>query len=259
VKTSVLSAKGAKEDSSAENNDDFADSIISRLQRSGSPSGFHLGRWPRLLHFAPSALEPPVFTQSLSRTVPYPNSGIDSEGKALERGVLMKTLLLGTLLLVGSVSAGAQSSKPVAVLALKDIHGREFNLRNYRGKVVLLNFWATWCQPCRTEIPDLIKKQREYRSRGLQIIGITYPPEKISEVRRFTRKLRMNYPVAMGTKETKNLFTSSETLPMTLVIDREGIVRHVIEGIMYQDEFEQKVQPLLSGKVARPLIEPPGS
>jgi hypothetical protein len=61
----------------------------------------------------------------------------------------------------------------------------------------------------------------------------------------------MNYPVAMGTKETKTLFTSSETLPMTLVIDREGVVREVIEGIMYEDEFEQKVTPLLNSKPTR--------
>ncbi|HMJ25435.1 MAG TPA: TlpA disulfide reductase family protein [Pyrinomonadaceae bacterium] len=159
----------------------------------------------------------------------------------------MRTILLLTLLLVCSLSAGAQSSKPAAALAFKDIHGRPFNLKDYRGKVVLLNFWATWCQPCRTEIPDLVKKQREYRGRGLQVIGVTYPPEKISEVRRFARRLRMNYPVAMGTNETKNFFTSSDTLPMTFVIDREGIVREVIEGIMYEDEFEQKVKPLLSG------------
>jgi peroxiredoxin len=85
----------------------------------------------------------------------------------------------------------------------------------------------------------------------LQIIGVTYPPETISEVRRFVRKLRMNYPVAMGAKETKALFTSSETLPMTFVIDRDGVVRNVIEGIMYEDEFEQKVKTLLSGKPAR--------
>jgi thiol-disulfide isomerase/thioredoxin len=118
-------------------------------------------------------------------------------------------------------------------------------LSDYKGKVVLINFWATWCPPCRQEIPDLIKIQRQYRNKGLQIVGITYPPEQLSEVRRFARKLRLNYPVAIGTKESKALFTSSETLPVTVVIDREGVVRDVIEGIMYADEFDQKVKPLL--------------
>lgn len=156
----------------------------------------------------------------------------------------MRWLTLTSVLLLFSVSAVAQSSQQPA-LSLKDIHGRQLRLADYKGKVVLINFWATWCIPCRTEVPELIKMQRQYRAQGLRIIGITYPPEKIPEVRRFVRKLRANYLVAIGSKATKALFTSSETLPMTIVIDRKGAVREVIEGIMYADEFDQKVRPLL--------------
>ena len=158
----------------------------------------------------------------------------------------MRKILLTALLLLPSVSVVAQSSSPPASLRIKDIHGRWLSLSNYKGKVVLINFWATWCPPCRQEIPDLIKMQRQYQSNGLQIIGITYPPQKLSEVRGFARKLRMNYPIALGTKESKARFTSSETMPMTVVIDRDGVVRGLIEGIMYSDEFEQKVKPLLN-------------
>lgn len=157
----------------------------------------------------------------------------------------MRKIILTALLLFPAVSAVAQSAPQPASLRLKNINGRWVNLTNYKGKVVLINFWATWCPPCRQEIPDLIKMQQRYRNKGLQIVGITYPPQKISEVRRFARKLRMNYPVAIGTKATKSQFTSSETLPVTIVIDRNGIVREVIEGIMYADEFDQKVKPLL--------------
>jgi thiol-disulfide isomerase/thioredoxin len=156
----------------------------------------------------------------------------------------MKKLILTALLLFPTVSAVAQAAQP-ASLRLKNIHGRWVNLADYRGKVVLINFWATWCPPCRQEIPDLIKMQRQYRNKGLQIVGITYPPQKIYEVRRFARKLGMNYPVAIGTKASKARFTSTETLPVTVVIDRNGKVRDVIEGIMYSDEFYQKVKPLL--------------
>ena len=156
----------------------------------------------------------------------------------------MRKVLPALLLLFASVLGSAQSSQPVG-LRLKDINGRTLSLADYKGKVLLLNFWATWCIPCRTEIPDLIKLQRQHRNQGLRIVGITYPPESISEVRRFARKLRMNYPIALGTRKTKSQFTPSETLPMTVVIDREGIVREVIEGIMYSDEFDQKVKPLL--------------
>jgi len=156
----------------------------------------------------------------------------------------MRGLTLTILLLLLSASALAQSWPPPE-LSLKDIHARQLRLADYKGEVVLINFWATWCIPCRTEIPDLIKIQKRHRARGLRVIGITYPPEKISEVRRFIRRLKVNYPVAMGTKATKALFTTSKTLPMTIVIDRQGTVREVIEGIMYEDEFEQKVKPLL--------------
>lgn len=138
---------------------------------------------------------------------------------------------------------------------LRDLQGRSVRLADYKGKVVLVNFWATWCPPCRTEIPELVGWQREYRNRGLQVIGITYPPQRRSEVRRFMRKARVNYPVALGTKATKLLFTSSETLPMTVVIDSEGNVRDVIEGVVFPEEFDQKIKPLLANQILSPVIE----
>ena len=113
---------------------------------------------------------------------------------------------------------------------------------------MLINFWATWCPPCRTEIPDLIKLQRDYENRGLQVIGVTYPPQRLAEVRGFVRRAKVNYPVALGTKETRLLFSSSETLPMTIVIGTDGRVRDIIEGILLPDEFEQKIRPLLKSE-----------
>ena len=113
---------------------------------------------------------------------------------------------------------------------------------------MLLNFWATWCPPCRTEIPDLIKLQREYRNQGLRVIGITYPPQTLSQVRRFVRTMGVNYPIALGAKPTKALFDKSEVLPITVIIDREGNVRGVVQGILYPEEFEEKIRPLLIGQ-----------
>jgi len=158
-----------------------------------------------------------------------------------------------TLLLVLAPTVAIAQSRQAPALTLRDVNGRSLTLAGYKGKLVLVNFWATWCTPCRTEIPDLIKFQRQYRNHGLRIIGITYPPEKLSEVRRFARALKVNYRIAIGTKATKALFTMSETLPLTVVIDRDGVVREVIEGIMYSDEFDEKVKPLLDSKA--PHIE----
>ncbi|MDT5270500.1 MAG: hypothetical protein QOH49_2686 [Acidobacteriota bacterium] len=157
----------------------------------------------------------------------------------------MKRILCLAALLMAAMIAEGQTIERAPPLRLRDLQGRAVRLSDYKGKVVLLNFWATWCPPCRAEMPDLVKMQREYKSRGLQVIGVTYPPETVSEVRRFIRKLRINYPVALGTKETKGLFDQGETLPLTIIIDREGNVRDRIEGILLSEEFEQKIKPLL--------------
>ena len=150
------------------------------------------------------------------------------------------------LLTAFSLLASGQEGNPSShQLVLKDINGRTLRLSDYKGKVVLLNFWATWCAPCRAEMPDLVKWQRQYKSRGLQVIGITYPPEELAEVREFTESIKVNYPVVMGSEETKARFDKGDVLPMTVVIDRQGKVREVIRGILFPDEFEQQIKPLI--------------
>ena len=157
----------------------------------------------------------------------------------------MKLIICLAALIMAATVAEGQTVRPAPPLKLRDLGGRAVRLSDYKGKVVLLNFWATWCPPCRAEMPELVKMQREYRGGGLQVIGVTYPPQTVAEVRRFTRKLKINYPVALGTKEMKSLFDQSETLPLTVIIDREGNVRDRIEGILLPEEFGQKIKPLL--------------
>jgi thiol-disulfide isomerase/thioredoxin len=157
----------------------------------------------------------------------------------------MRQKLISTIvLLLWSMIAIGQTNKPE--LTIMDVNGRTIRLSDFRGKVVLVNFWATWCPPCRKEIPDLIQLQRKYRAAGLRVLGITYPPEKLSEVRRFAKTSKTNYPLALGTEKTKALFSASDVLPITVVIDRTGEVREVIEGILFPQEFDEKVKPLLS-------------
>ncbi len=128
---------------------------------------------------------------------------------------------------------------------LQDLDGRTVRLSDYRGKVVLINFWATWCPPCRAEMPDLVRLQREHGKEGLRIIGITYPPENKTRVRRFAKSLKVNYPIILGTRQTKARFSSDETLPLTVVINREGKVSDIISGILLREEFDEKIKPLL--------------
>jgi thiol-disulfide isomerase/thioredoxin len=158
--------------------------------------------------------------------------------------LVLRSIVLSVLFITLPVIATRQGNRAPA-LTIKDLQGRTLRLSDYKGKVVVLNFWATWCPPCRAEMPDLVKMQREYRSKGLQVIGVTYPPQETEEVRQFVKQLGVNYPIALGTKEIKTLFDESETLPVTIVIDRQGTIRERIEGILLPEEFEQKIKPLL--------------
>jgi thiol-disulfide isomerase/thioredoxin len=157
----------------------------------------------------------------------------------------MRRTIITLLLLLAPTTTLAQTSRTAPTVKLKNLQGRTLRLEQYKGKVVLINFWATWCPPCRTEIPQLVKWQQEYGRQGLQIIGVTYPPQTRAEVRRFAGKMKMNYELVLGTKATKLLFTKSETLPLTIVIDRAGNVRHVIEGIIFPEEFDEQIKTLL--------------
>ena len=157
---------------------------------------------------------------------------------------MIKKLILCVWLITLPITVTGQGKQAPAVV-LKDLRGRSVSLDAYKGKVVLLNFWATWCPPCRAEMPDLVKWQRQFRSQGLQVIGVTYPPTQLREVRRFTHVIGVNYPILLGTKKTKALFDSSETMPLTIIIGRDGYVKDRIEGILLHEEFEQKIKPLL--------------
>ena len=156
----------------------------------------------------------------------------------------MKKLIFGLILLLLPLVAYAQDRQSPD-LRLKDLRGRSLRLSDYRGKVVLINFWATWCPPCRAEMPDLVKLQREHKKDGLQIIGVTYPPEQPALVRKLTRRLKINYPILFGTYEAAAFFEVGANLPVTIILNRDGTIRDRVIGILEPEEFDEKVKPLL--------------
>ena len=159
----------------------------------------------------------------------------------------IQILLVVMIAFSPAIISGQQTKAPQ--LELRDVYGRIVRLSDYKGKVVLINFWATWCPPCRAEMPDLIRLQREHAKQGLQIIGITYPPQTKARVRRFARSLKVNYPIVLGTRQIKARFSSDETLPLTVVINRDGTVNEIISGILLREEFDEKIKPLLMQKM----------
>ena len=158
----------------------------------------------------------------------------------------MNRLIPILLVFLSATVSLAQETKPLKApsLELKDLNGKTVKLSKYKGKVVLVNFWATWCAPCVAEVPELVKWQNEHKDE-LQILGITYPPASLRKIRRFVRDHGINYPILLGSKATKRLFEPSDNLPITVIIDREGNIVDRIDGVIFVDEFETKIRPLI--------------
>ena len=121
-----------------------------------------------------------------------------------------------------------RNPKPAPAFTMNDLDGREISPASLRGKVVIVNFWATWCGPCRAEIPDLVALQEKYKD-TLQVIGISEDEAGVDVVKRFAAEHRINYPVAMMTPEIEKLFPGISALPTSFIVDRESriVQKHV--------------------------------
>jgi thiol-disulfide isomerase/thioredoxin len=134
--------------------------------------------------------------------------------------------------------------KPAADFVLSDAAGNPVKLSDLRGKVVLLNFWATWCAPCRLEIPWFVEFQKTYRDRDFAILGISLDEDGWNAVRPYVQTRNVNYTVFTGNDEVARLY-GADSLPTTLIIDRSGRVaaRHV--GICEKSEYESEIRRAL--------------
>ena len=128
----------------------------------------------------------------------------------------------------------------------RDLRGRQISASELRGKVVLVDFWATWCQPCKKEMPGYQKLADRYGSRGFAVIGLKLDiMADTEEPRAFAHRLGIHYPLAVATDEVKNKFGGIEGLPTTLLYDRQGILRQKIIGFEYTDVIEKDLKELL--------------
>jgi thiol-disulfide isomerase/thioredoxin len=117
---------------------------------------------------------------------------------------------------------------PLPAFTVQDLDGRTISTDSWRGKVTIVNFWATWCPPCRAEIPDLIALQEKYRDQ-LQVIGISQDETGPETVRQFVTEHGINYPIVMSTPELERIFTGIYALPTSFIIDRDAriVQKHV--------------------------------
>jgi thiol-disulfide isomerase/thioredoxin len=132
---------------------------------------------------------------------------------------------------------------PAPALTMRDVDGKSISAESLRGKVVLVNFWATWCPPCRAEIPDLVALQARYGDR-LQVIGVSQDEGPIDGVRRFAAEQHMNYPIVMTTPEIEKAFPGISALPTSFVIDRDHRIVQKHVGMLNAVVTEQETRAL---------------
>ncbi len=159
----------------------------------------------------------------------------------------MKPLLFG-LALFGALSAPLWAQpkigEPQPAWHFTDLQGNVVTSDSLKGKVVVLDFWATWCGPCKKEIPNLIKLQKQYGEQGLAIVGVAIEPSDVP-VRKYARTTGINYAVGISNDQIYAAFGQPDTIPSNYLIDRNGIIRDAKVGAVNPATYETKIVALL--------------
>jgi thiol-disulfide isomerase/thioredoxin len=155
---------------------------------------------------------------------------------------------------VAKVTLSSAAAKPAPDLTLRDLDGKDLSLAQYKGKVVLVNFWATWCEPCQVEIPWLIEMQQKYADRGFTVLGIAMDEEGASVVTPWVTKERfavngsksqMNYPIVIGDDAAADKFGGLLGYPTSVLINRDGKIIKRITGLISYDEISKSIESQL--------------
>jgi peroxiredoxin len=128
---------------------------------------------------------------------------------------------------------------------LPTMSGEPFHLAGHRGQVLVLNFWATWCAPCRIEIPEFIEIQDELGDEGVQFLGISMDEEGFEVVRPFAEEMEINYPLVIDVGEIAEMYGGIYALPTTIIVDREGYIRHKVPGMLTRSSLLPIIEALL--------------
>ena len=163
--------------------------------------------------------------------------------------------LAGMLFSSCSGNSSAHSSQPVQQthedrklapdFSLEDANGAAVKLSEYRGKVVLLNFWATWCGPCALEIPWFEEFEQQYKSQGFEVLGVSMDEDGWKAIRPYIAAHKINYRVVLGNDSVSQLYGGVDSLPTSFILDRNGRVAYVHVGLAGKNEYLNEIQGLL--------------
>jgi peroxiredoxin len=150
----------------------------------------------------------------------------------------------------GAVMKTEKERKSAPEFELKDADGKTVRLSDYKGKVVLLDFWATWCGPCKIEIPWFIDFERKYKNKGFAVIGVSMDEEGWTAVKPFVSELAINYRILQGNDAIAELYGGVDALPTTFLIDRDGKIAETHAGLAGKDDFEDGIKKLVARQSA---------
>lgn len=132
------------------------------------------------------------------------------------------------------------NDKKAPAFELKDLSGKTVKLSDFAGKVVIIDFWATWCGPCKKGIPEFIELQKQYAKRGFVVVGIAL--DDFESVKTFYQNYKMNYPVLMGTNEVAKLYGGIRGIPTAFVVGKDGMIKQRYEGYRPKAVFEKDIK-----------------
>ncbi len=154
-------------------------------------------------------------------------------------------IVVAVLLVLGVSLSTAFAADPAPNFSLKTADGKTIELKKLTGKVVVVNFWATWCSPCRREIPGMINVYEKYKSKGLEIVGIALDRGGWNDVTPYLAKNKISYPIVIGDQKLTDQYGGVEAIPTTFIVDRKGniVSKHV--GAILEADFEKAVKAVL--------------
>jgi len=156
--------------------------------------------------------------------------------------------------------AKKSSGKPAPEFSLKDANGQTVHLSDYRGKVVLLDFWATWCGPCKIEIPWFMEFEKQYKDQGFAVVGVSMDEDGWAAIKPYVQNMKMNYRVLLGNDAVSTAYGGLDSLPTTLLIDRQGGIASVHVGVsMGKEEFKNAIVKLLDTSSVRAPVASRGT